>query len=433
MPKVILQVYPSLGGPDEMAARRPIGRDNEAYQRTLDSLVELAQAADDLGYWGLAHTEHHLHSEGMELSPSPLMLNVHLGAHTKRLHHGQLGLVLPAHDPIRLAEEIAIADHMLKGRLFVGMARGYQSRWMNILCQKFGVGATYSDGSEADQRNRVLFAENFKIMKLAWQEELLRYDGPTYKIPNPIEGIPDWPPARTVTGTYGAPGELAEDGTTVRAVSVVPKPYTMPHPKLFQAFGASPPTIQWCGEEDVTPTILFGAVERIKELAEIFVGAHASRGRTKGFGEGLGVCRTFHIVPNGRSEDAVRAELLRRAELWEAPVWRGWYETFGLLDVMLRLPGEEGPVPAPGESIGDRLMRSGVMLGGTVDMVKRQVERFLEQLPVDYFVWLFHWGLIPRDEALRQLELFATEVMPEFDAVDRTPLASSLGSTSSQK
>ena len=26
----------------------------------------------------------------------------------------------------------------------------------------------------------------------------------------------------------------------------------------------------------------------------------------------------------------------------------------------------------------------------------------------------FHWGLIPRDEGLRQLELFATEVMPEF-------------------
>ena len=137
MPKVILQVYPTLGPPEEMEARRPIGRDNDAYQDMLDGLVELAKAADDLGYWGLAHTEHHLHSEGMELSPSPLMLNIHLGAHTKRIMHGQLGLVLPSHDPIRLAEEIAIADHMLRGRLFVGMARGYQSRWMNILCRSW--------------------------------------------------------------------------------------------------------------------------------------------------------------------------------------------------------------------------------------------------------------------------------------------------------
>jgi alkanesulfonate monooxygenase SsuD/methylene tetrahydromethanopterin reductase-like flavin-dependent oxidoreductase (luciferase family) len=413
MPEVILQVYPSLGAPDEMAARRPIGRDNEAYQQMLEGLVEVAKAADDLGYWGMAHTEHHMHSEGMEISPAPLMLNVYLGHHTKRLRHGQLGLVLPAHDPIRLAEEIAIADHMLKGRLFVGMARGYQARWQNILCQKWGVTATSSDQGEADQRNRVLFAEHFKIMKLAWENDLLRYDGPTYKIPYPFEGIPDWPPAE-ITRTYGVPGEIDEKSNTIKAVSVVPKPYTTPHPQLFQAFGASPATLQWCGEENVTPTILQGAIENIKELCEIYQQAAASRGRNVKLGEGVGVCRTFHIVENGRSEDGVRAELLDRAEKWEAPVWRGWYQTFGLLEVMLRLPGEEGPVPAPGESIGERLLKSGVMMGGTVDQVKRQVEAFLKEVPIDYLVWLFHWGIIPRDAALRSLELFATEIMPEF-------------------
>src|SRR5919205_3070061 len=212
MPDVILQVYPALGDEEEMRKRRPIGRDNEAYQRMLEGLVELVKAADDLGYWGITHVEHHMHSEGMEISPAPLMLNLYLGQYTKRLRHGQLGLVLPAHDPIRLAEEIAIVDHMLRGRLFVGMARGYQSRWMKILCQKLGVGATYSDGSEADRSNRLLFAENFKIMKAAWERELLTWDGPTYKVPNPLEGIPDWPPAETITSRYGAPGEIGEDG-----------------------------------------------------------------------------------------------------------------------------------------------------------------------------------------------------------------------------
>lgn len=78
------------------------------------------------------------------------MLNLCLGAFTKRLRHGQLGLVLPAHDPVRLAEEIALADHMLAGRLIVGMARGYQARWQNVLCQKYWVTSTASDQSEAD-------------------------------------------------------------------------------------------------------------------------------------------------------------------------------------------------------------------------------------------------------------------------------------------
>lgn len=412
MPEVILQVYPALGAEAEMAARRPIGRDNEAYQNMLADLIELCQAADELGYWGITHVEHHMHSEGMEISPAPILLNVHLGHYTKRLRHGQLGLVLPAHDPIRLAEEIAVADHMLKGRFFVGMARGYQARWQNILCQRFGVTSTSSDQSDADLRNRLLFSENFKIMKKAWSDDLLQYDGPTYQVPYPKEGIPNWPPAETITGRYGVPGEVDEQGT-IKGVSVVPRPYTQPHPQLFQAFGASPGTLQWCGEENVTPTILQGPVENLKKLIDIYMEAAASKGRNPAFGEGVGICRTFYIFENGTSEDTVRAEVRRHVELYEEPVWRGWYEQFGFMEGA-RLVGEEGPVPKPGESLTDRLLNSGLLIAGTVDDVKRQMEAFLKELPIDYLVWLFHWGMIPKDEGLRTLELFANEVCPEF-------------------
>jgi alkanesulfonate monooxygenase SsuD/methylene tetrahydromethanopterin reductase-like flavin-dependent oxidoreductase (luciferase family) len=425
VPKVILQVYPSLGAEAEMEARRPIGRDNDAYQNMLEALVELCKAADELGYWGITHVEHHMHSEGMEISPAPLLLNIYLGQFTKRLMHGQLGLVLPAHDPIRLAEEIAIADHILKGRLFVGMARGYQARWQNILCQRFGVTSTASDQSEADQRNRLLFSENFKIMKMAWESDLLRYDGPTYKVPFPYNGIPGWPPAETITGRYGAPGEVDENGT-VKGVSIVPKPYTTPHPQLFQAFGASPGTLQWCGEENVTPTILTGPVENLRNLCEIYLKAAESRGRHPKLGEGIGVCRTFYVFPNGKSSGEVEAQIRRSVELYEEPVWRGWYERFGFMEAT-RLPGEEGPVPKPGEHLAERLATSGILIGGTVDDVKRKIEGLLDEIPFDYFVWLFHWGMIPREEALPMLELFATEIMPEF-GLDASALAGAPGS-----
>ncbi|AEA26073.1 LLM class flavin-dependent oxidoreductase [Pseudonocardia benzenivorans] len=412
MTEVILQVYPSLGDEAAMAAQRPIGRNNDAYQKMLAGLIEVCQAADDLGYWGITHVEHHMHTEGMEISPAPLMLNVHLGHYTKRLRHGQLGLVLPAHDPIRLAEEIAIADHMLQGRLFVGMARGYQARWQNILGQRFNVTSTASDQSEADQRNRLLFSENFAIMKKAWTEDLLTYDGPTYKIPYPVEGIPNWPPAATITGKYGVPGEVDENGT-VKGVGIVPKPYTSPHPQLFQAFGASPGTLRWCGEEDVTPTILMGSMTKLRALMEIYQEGAASRGRHPRFGEGIGVCRTFYVFPNGTPQDEVDAKIRRSVELYEEPVWRGWYEQFGFMEGS-RLDDEEGPVPKPGEHLADRLINSGLLIGGTVDQVKRRIEEFLTDLPIDYFVWLFHWGMIPRDEGLRMLELFGEQIMPEF-------------------
>ncbi len=416
MPRVILQVYPSLGDTEEMARRRPIGRDNEAVQRSLESLVDVAQAADELGYWAITHVEHHFHSEGLEYSPAPLMLNVWLSRYTKRLRHGQLGLVVTAHDPIRLAEEIAIADHLLQGRLIVGLARGYQSRWMSVLGQKFDVAATLSDQSDVDRRNRELFQENFRIMKAAWANDLLQYKGPTYEVPYPHDaGVPGWPPADSITRPYGVPGEVDENGT-IRGVSVVPKPYTQPHPQLFQAFGGSPATLTWCGEENVTPTIFAGPLETLTALAGCYVEGAASRGREVGLGEGIGICRGFHIVENGarKSADSVRAEIYEAYEQHQHVMWHGWYEQFGALQESLRLPGEEGPVPAPGEHLADRLLKSKIWLAGTVDDVKRDVEALLERIPADYLVWLFHWGIMPPGVALRQLELFATEIMPEF-------------------
>jgi alkanesulfonate monooxygenase SsuD/methylene tetrahydromethanopterin reductase-like flavin-dependent oxidoreductase (luciferase family) len=335
--------------------------------------------------------------------------------------HGQLGLVVTSHDPIRLATEIAIADHLLRGRLIVGLARGYQSRWMSVLGQKFRVGATLSDESDVDRRNRELFQEHFAIMKLAWSSELLRYQGPTYEVPFPYEGVPGWPPAQATTLPYGVPGEVDEDGT-VRGVSVVPKPFTQPHPKLFQAFGGSPATLTWCGEEDVSPTIFAGPLETLRFLADFYVQGAASRGRDVALGQGIGLCRTFHIVENGRGEDSVRAAIYEAYESHQKVMYHGWYEQFGALQESLRLPGEEGPVPKPDEYLADRLLNSKFWIAGTVDDVKRGVEELLEAIPADYLVWLFHWGIMPREEGLRQLELFATEIMPEF-GLDSSALA----------
>ena len=139
MTKVIIQTYPTVGNLEEMAKYRPIGRNTEMFQRLLEEMRALAVAADDLGYWGISHTEHHFHSEGVELSPDPGLYNLWAGTATKRLHHGQLGYVLPTHDPVRLAERTAMIDQMLQGRFFVGLARGYQSRWCDVLGQRIGV------------------------------------------------------------------------------------------------------------------------------------------------------------------------------------------------------------------------------------------------------------------------------------------------------
>src|SRR5262249_36288960 len=152
--------------------------------------------------------------------------------------------------------------------------------------------------SDVDRRNRELFQENFRILKAAWADDLLRYRGPSYEVPYPYEGVPNWPPAEAITRPYGVPGEADEHGT-VQGVSVVPQPSTLPHPQLVQAFGGSPATLTWCGEEDVCPTIFAGPVESLAFLANFYVEGAASRGRRVSLGENVGLCRSFYIVENG--------------------------------------------------------------------------------------------------------------------------------------
>lgn len=404
MVKPILQVYPTMGGPDEMEERRPIGRDREAYQNLLTNLEDLVEVADNLGYWGITHVEHHFHSEGLEISPNPSLLNVFLGKETEQLRMGQLGHVLPARDPIRLAEDIAMTDHMLEGRYFVGMARGYQSRWMDTLGQPYDVRETYSDGSEQDVRNREIFEENYEIMKGAWANEAFKYDGEHYKVP---KGNPEWPPVET-TQEYGAPGELDEENR-VQKVSVVPSPYSDPHPPLFQAFSLSEETMRWCGREGIVPTILFGATETVRELQETHHAEAVKAGFDFEVGQNTSICRAIHFVD---SEE----ELYEKIEKYEYPVWRAWYEPFGFTEA-LRFPDEEGPVPnrEEGESLADRLIESGLVISGTVEEVTEELQRQLNECPAEYFVWLFHYGIIPKEEAFEDLRVFRNEVLPELE------------------
>ena len=396
--KVILQVYPILTDEETMHRQRPVGRKPELYQTMLRNLTHMARTADRLGYWGICHVEHHFHSEGLELSPDPGLLNLYLGMQTEKIRFGQLGYVLPTRDPIRLAEETAIIDHMLKGRFFVGLARGYQRRWSNVLGQKFGVMGTYSDQSDIDRHNREIFEEHFFLMKKAWIEEAIEWNSEWYKIPFPPEGA-DWPPA-AITRELGVPGEVDAEGRSVK-VSVVPGPYQKPHPPLFQAFSVSARTIEWCAQQDITPTILPGPLKTVEELAELYARVSQAHGRDYTIGQHNALVREAFIV---KSRDQIEEYVQRYTQ----PVW-DWFGCFGFYEAM-RLPGEEGPVPKPGETLAQRMMKSQYLLAGTLDEVKRQAAEIQNRFHFEYWVLLFHIGLMSTRVADEQLELFA-EVM----------------------
>src|SRR3989441_1933079 len=182
--KVSLFYLPSIGSRAEIE-RGLAGLRPELYQRMLAELSAQARLADALGYDSISFTEHHFHVEGFELSTNPILLDLFVGMQTKRIRVGQLGIVLPAENPIRVAENIAMLDHMTGWRANAGFARGYQRRWVDVMAQQtHGIhGALPHQHDAVNEANRAAFEECFRIIKQAWTEDLLSYEGRYWRIP----------------------------------------------------------------------------------------------------------------------------------------------------------------------------------------------------------------------------------------------------------
>jgi alkanesulfonate monooxygenase SsuD/methylene tetrahydromethanopterin reductase-like flavin-dependent oxidoreductase (luciferase family) len=362
------------------------GLREDYYQRMLQELSQQIRLADDLGYDSVSFTEHHFHIEGFELSNNPVLLDLWAAMQTKRIRVGQLGIVLPASNPIRVAEDIAMLDHMSGGRACAGFARGYQRRWVDVMAQQtHGVhAAALNQHDEIDAANRAAFEECFRIIKKCWTEPLLAYEGRYWKIPpRPI------PWALDTTTKWGAG---VEDGI-VKAVGVVPKPLQKPHPPLFQPFASSESSIRWCAEEGVTAILPAMHASHEDRLLDLYA---AVSGKPRGAGTGM----LRDVIICDTDEEARR--------LWaDSGIFSGraWFTPFGFRKgVIDPLTGRD---PSPEEAI-----ELGYALVGTVDTVTKCLEKIRRRVPIDWIFCYTYNSLVPHPVLMRSLERFWTEIMP---------------------
>src|SRR5579875_891482 len=131
---------------------------SELYRRHVDLCVE----AEDLGFDTIWLTEHHFVEDGY--SPSMLPLAAAIAARTRRIRIGTFVLLLPLHNPLRVAEDAATVDIISNGRLDLGLGQGYRVPEFT----GFGVprkerGARLEEGTE--------------IIRRAWTEDGFSFDG----------------------------------------------------------------------------------------------------------------------------------------------------------------------------------------------------------------------------------------------------------------
>jgi alkanesulfonate monooxygenase SsuD/methylene tetrahydromethanopterin reductase-like flavin-dependent oxidoreductase (luciferase family) len=84
--------------------------------------MRLARLCDELGFDVVWCVEHHF--EGYSMVPNNLQVLAHVAAITSSVDVGSAAVILPWRDPLRVAEEIAMLDHLANGRLRVGFGRG---------------------------------------------------------------------------------------------------------------------------------------------------------------------------------------------------------------------------------------------------------------------------------------------------------------------
>jgi natural product biosynthesis luciferase-like monooxygenase protein len=333
------------------------------------NIIEQAVRAEELGFGAVWIAEHHGSTYGM--APSPAVLLSAIAQRTSRIRLASGVSVLPFRHPILTAEEYAMVDVLSGGRLIFGVGRGYQPQEFN----QFGV-------DPATSRER--FEESIEIIRGLWANESFSYQGQHYQVDN---------------------------------VSITPRPLQNPVPVWMAA--SSKPSFAYAAEHGIQiltqPSFRQSVADLRKNITDA-VDAFADHG-TPAEQVDIPVNVIVHIA-----EDAQTA----RAEAEGPMLWH-------FDRVRALAPGGDGKPIAKGyesyRSYGDTRTAAGGTDAVTIDMLNQarvaligdpgDAVEYLRAMRADigleHITCFMRFGGINHDAVMRSLELWATEVMPEFE------------------
>ena len=356
---------------------------DERLAGVFDKAEAIVLKMEDLGYDTFWSAEHHFQHEGYECIPNLLMMYVHLANLTKNLKFGCGFNVNPMWHPLRLAEDYATADILTGGRVIFGVGRGYHSREVDT----FGVPSTVTD----NDANREMFEEQVEIIMKAFNEESFSYKGKFY----------DLPP------------EVPYRGYTLKEITLVPRPRTLPVETYQPIVSASQRAMDFMAKHGIKGIIGGGAAAGGAQDQVITQGRDtlATHGRGTGLGTDLIIGYSIQIAD---TEDQAIKEA---TQFFEENM-----KMFAPLGFVRGLSDDQMAALAQGSSKArsaqlptlEEGVKAGSWLCGPSEMVTDKLldvqTRYpgLEQVNVGSVIGT------PQNVILEQLERFGKEVMPEF-------------------
>jgi putative FMN-dependent luciferase-like monooxygenase len=162
-------------------ARDPISNYTPSEAQRIDAIVRLARHSEEVGLDVFAIGEHH---NPPFVSSAPTTLLGHIAALTERILLSTAVTLVTTNDPVRIAEEYAMLQHLCKGRLDLVVGRGNT----DSVYQWFG---------QDSQAGVSLALENYALLHRLWREDVVDWTG-SYRsplqhftaVPRPLDGVP---------------------------------------------------------------------------------------------------------------------------------------------------------------------------------------------------------------------------------------------------
>jgi len=337
--------------------------DRQVYEQDLS----LALQAEGLGFESVWSVEHHFTDYTM--CPDVFQFLTYMAGATSKVQLGSMVCVLPWHDPLRVAEQVAMLDNLSGGRVILGMGRG--------------TGKVEFDGFRTEMDSaRLRFKESTELVLGALENGYAEYHGEVIDQPR-VDIRPR--PFKSFRGrAYAA--AVSPDSARIMAemgvgILIVPqKPWKAVRRELQdyrdvyrEANGSEPP-----------PPMVAGWT---------FVDESADRAETK--------AREFI---GGYWDSIIEHYEFDQPHLKDIP----GYEHHGLMYDRLTAPGGM-------EAMTDFFVD--LQIWGTPGQVTEKIVNLQDETYMDGYMGVFSYAGMPIEEADRSMKLFARTVMPELQAL----------------
>jgi alkanesulfonate monooxygenase SsuD/methylene tetrahydromethanopterin reductase-like flavin-dependent oxidoreductase (luciferase family) len=339
--------------------------DPDAEHARIMSELRLCEVADQNNWKYAWFTEHHFLTEYSHISANEVLMP-YLAGRTERIHvaSGIINITPPVNHPARVAERVAMLDHVSEGRFEFGTGRGSSTTEM----RGFGI--------EDPELTRDMFDEAIGQFARMWRETSYSFEGRFFSMP---------------------------------PRNILPKPYIKPHPPMWVAAG-NPSTFEKAGRMGLGVLCFTGGTpEKMKALVDVYKEAVKDADPVGDYvNDNVAITTSFMCLDDG---DAAREWMTRSGNGRQQSLVFRYLDTFPKPEWVPEWPDE---IPDPTLEQVRKGYETGAAIVGTPDECAAALEKW-EAIGVDQLIMGPSGSTYPHDVMEEAVKLFGQEVIPRFD------------------